>query len=61
MSSDYVSLIYRPFRLQKRGNRLDEYEDACAGDATLGRFAIADGATESSFAGQWRSCWSMGL
>src|SRR5437763_357861 len=41
------------FWLPKHGNSLDEYEDAFEGDATRGRFAIADGATESSFAGCW--------
>lgn len=30
-----------------------EYEDAARGDNTLGRFAIADGATESSYSGEW--------
>ncbi|MBM4067672.1 MAG: hypothetical protein FJ271_01820 [Planctomycetes bacterium] len=39
--------------LPKRGHSLDEYEDAGAADPALGRFAIADGATESSFAGPW--------
>lgn len=39
--------------LPKRGNTEDEYEDARAGDPARGRFAIADGATESSFAGAW--------
>lgn len=43
----------RSFFLHKDGNKADEYEDAFAGDTTLGRFAVADGATESSFARQW--------
>ncbi len=37
----------------KRGNRDDEYEDAHAADASVGRFAVADGATESAFAAVW--------
>lgn len=37
----------------KRGHRPDEYEDSAVGDGTRGRFAIADGATESAFAGNW--------
>jgi len=41
------------FRLSKRGNRPEECEDAFASDATVGRFAVADGATESAFAREW--------
>jgi hypothetical protein len=37
----------------KRGHRPEEYEDAAAGDGGRGRFAVADGATESAFAGDW--------
>ncbi|HKI34016.1 MAG TPA: protein phosphatase 2C domain-containing protein [Gemmataceae bacterium] len=39
--------------LPKRGNAADEYEDAFAADSPAGRFAVADGASESSFAGLW--------
>jgi hypothetical protein len=39
--------------LAKRGNRDEEYEDAYAADAATGRFAVADGATESAFAATW--------
>ena len=39
--------------VQKRGNGADEYEDAWASNPILGRFAIADGATESSYADCW--------
>ncbi len=42
--------------LPKRGNTEDEYEDAWAVDPARGRFAVADGASETSFAGRWRSC-----
>jgi hypothetical protein len=37
----------------KHGSGAEEYEDACAGNLSLGRFAVADGASESSYAGQW--------
>ncbi len=35
------------------GNRPEDYEDAFAANAEAGRFALADGATESSFAALW--------
>jgi hypothetical protein len=41
------------FWLPKRGNAPEEYEDAFASDPALGRYAVADGATESSFAREW--------
>jgi hypothetical protein len=44
---------WRAFHLAKRGNAADEYEDAFAGDPGRGRFAVADGASESSFAAEW--------
>jgi hypothetical protein len=39
--------------LPKHGHGEDEYEDAWAADPVRGRFAVADGASESSFAGRW--------
>jgi hypothetical protein len=48
-----LSLAWQSFRLPKQGHTLDEYEDAFAGDPEKGRFAIADGASESAFAGTW--------
>ncbi len=39
--------------LSKRGNEPDECEDDYAIDLARGRFAIADGASESSFAKEW--------
>lgn len=39
------------FSLPKRGNTAEEYEDASA--HSTHRFAVADGATESSFAERW--------
>ncbi|MCS7305279.1 MAG: hypothetical protein NZ602_09265 [Thermoguttaceae bacterium] len=41
------------FWLPKEGNRPEEYEDAFALDEVQRRFAIADGATESGYAGLW--------
>ncbi len=49
------------FRLQKRGNAPDEYEDAEAVDESAGRFAVADGATESSFAREWAAVLAKGF
>ncbi len=43
----------REFWLPKHGHTAEEYEDAWAVDEDGGRFAVADGATESSFAGEW--------
>lgn len=37
----------------KQDHSLDEYEDAFCGDSSRGRLAIADGASESAFAGTW--------
>src|SRR5450755_2276592 len=39
--------------LPKQGHTEDEYEDAWAADPARGRFAVADGASETSFAGRW--------
>lgn len=45
--------LCREFRMPRRGHTLEEYEDACAAVPERGRFAVADGATESSFAALW--------
>lgn len=47
------SLRFDTFSAPKQGHQAGEYEDAFSGDAETGRFAIADGASESSFAGEW--------
>ncbi len=47
------TLRWRSFTLVKDGNAPEEYEDALAANPSTGRFAIADGASESSFAGLW--------
>jgi len=41
------------YHAPKRDHAADEYEDAWAANPELGRFALADGATESSFANIW--------
>jgi hypothetical protein len=41
------------YALPKHGHSSAEYEDAAAADPARGRYAIADGASESSFAGEW--------
>ncbi|HQY93958.1 MAG: hypothetical protein WAU00_14105 [Caldilinea sp.] len=54
-----MSISVRVMALPKAGNRDDEYEDACWPDRALTTTqplvhgAIADGATESAFAGLW--------
>jgi hypothetical protein len=44
---------WQAFHLVKAGNTPAEYEDAFAVDASRARFAVADGATEASFAAAW--------
>jgi hypothetical protein len=44
---------WRSFLVPKDGHTADECEDAIAGDSAAGRFAIADGASESFAAGEW--------
>jgi hypothetical protein len=46
-------LRWRALRLPKLGHTDEEYEDAWAADPASGRFAVADGASESSFAALW--------
>lgn len=48
-----AAIRWRAFHLHKDGNQPDEYEDAFAANAKAGRFAVADGASESSFASLW--------
>jgi hypothetical protein len=45
--------LCRPFRVPKREHSLDECQDAVAIDVPHGRFAIADGASESAQSGLW--------
>jgi hypothetical protein len=44
---------WRIFLVPKDGHSADECEDAAAGDPAVGRFAVADGASESFAAGEW--------
>ncbi len=53
MPPDVPPLHWQAFHQPKRGQPNDDYEDAFAGDLASARFAIADGATEASFAGIW--------
>jgi hypothetical protein len=53
MADDPPRLAWRAFRVPKAGQTLQECEDAFAGSAGGGRFAVADGASESGFAGAW--------
>ena len=53
MVSENPRLVCQVFSMPKHGNSNEEYEDACAVNAVQGRFAIADGAAESSFAALW--------
>src|SRR5262245_47090922 len=46
-------LRWRAFHTGKQGNAAEEYEDAAAGNLANGRFAVADGASEASFAAIW--------
>src|SRR5262249_44305113 len=53
MANHSFNLIWHAFQQPKNGHTAEEYEDACAGDPERGRFAVADGASESAFAGSW--------
>ena len=48
-----MSMDSRAFWLARRGNSPAEYEDAFAVNGATGRYALADGATESCFARLW--------
>jgi hypothetical protein len=60
MSSAAVNLVWTAQRVAKRGNAEAECEDAYAGDQETGRFAVADGASESAFAGPWAEAVAAG-
>jgi hypothetical protein len=53
MSDERLIKDCRLYRLPRGGHAPEEYEDAGAGDRARGRFAVADGASESTFAGRW--------
>ncbi len=48
-----IAIRCRAFRLPRQGYALEECQDASAGDAERGRFAIADGAAESPYSALW--------
>jgi hypothetical protein len=49
----HLTLDWALFRLPRQGREADECEDAAAASPEQGRFAIADGASESTHAGLW--------
>jgi hypothetical protein len=53
MSVAEQSIRFWQFQLPKRGERVEDYEDAADCDPARGRFAIADGAAGSSFSALW--------
>jgi hypothetical protein len=53
MSADAAPLRFHVVHAPKAGNTEAEYEDAFAALPERGRFAVADGASESSFAQRW--------
>jgi serine/threonine protein phosphatase PrpC len=61
MPRNIPSLRWHAWHTHKRGNAPDEYEDAFAGDAVQDRFAVADGASESSFTGTWAELLAEGF
>jgi serine/threonine protein phosphatase PrpC len=61
MSRNIPRLRWHAFHTHKRGNAPDEYEDAFAGDDATARFAVADGASESSFAAAWAKLLAEGF
>jgi hypothetical protein len=61
MAGEIPELTWHAFRLWKRGCASGEYEDAAAGDPAAGRFAVADGTSEASFAAQWARALAEGF
>ena len=53
MSTAVACQLCRPFRVPKSEHGLDECQDAAAIDVPRGRFAVADGASESAQSGLW--------
>jgi hypothetical protein len=53
MLSSGLTPGFQAFRLPRQGHGLEECQDASAGDAERGRFAIADGAAESPYSALW--------
>jgi hypothetical protein len=53
MSSAGPAILCRSFRVSRRGHGVEDCEDAFAAALERGRFAVADGAAESAYAGLW--------
>src|SRR5262245_43428724 len=53
MGHDVTLAHHRCFALPKQGNTWEECEDAFSCNEVAGRFAVADGASESIYAGEW--------
>jgi hypothetical protein len=51
--ADPLTLSVRAVWVPRAGNAADEWEDAFACNNPAGRFAVADGASESIYAGEW--------
>lgn len=56
-----MTLLVKQFYSAKAGNCLEDYEDSLSVDTETRRFAIADGATESSFAREWAQLLTQGF
>jgi hypothetical protein len=61
MASADPPLRWSVLQLAKHGNADAEYEDAWAVDAAAGRFPVADGASETSFAARWAQLLTEGF
>jgi hypothetical protein len=53
MHNAHPPLRWRALRLPRGENTAEQYEDAWAAEPAAGRFAVADGASESAFPGLW--------
>jgi hypothetical protein len=53
MAHPSPAFVWKAFAVPKAGHTRAEFEDAFAGDPQTGRFAVADGASESAFAATW--------
>jgi hypothetical protein len=54
-------LGWQALSVPKQGHSSEEYEDAFAADPEAGRFAVADGASETSFAALWARLLTAGF
>lgn len=61
MAVNAPQFAWQALHLPKHGSSAAEYEDAYAGQPASGRFAVADGASESSFAASWARLLAQGF